>query len=70
MPLSGSDDGTWDLRIENNERSNVEGWNLAYREALPRYMTSLDPAFTRAYAKCEFEFLASLLHVRGAQDAG
>jgi len=41
----------------------------AYREALPRYLTALDPAFTRAKAASEFEFLLTLFRVGGMQGA-
>lgn len=42
----------------------------AYLEAVPRYLAALEPAFQKAKERCEFEFLMSLLRVRGLQDAG
>src|SRR5207253_2769860 len=39
-------------------------------EALARYLTAFDPAFSRAREESEFEFILTLLRVRGLQDAG
>jgi hypothetical protein len=67
MPLSKGVDGTWHLEFGPDEQDQ---WNPAYAEALPRYLTALDRAFSAARARSEFEFLASLLRVRGVQAAG
>jgi hypothetical protein len=70
MSLVRNDDGTWFFKIDNHEQSKTDDFHPTYFEALPRYATALDPAFTLARKKCEFEFLFSLLRVRGLQDAG
>jgi hypothetical protein len=61
------DDGTWHLV---NPRRNPELGDSIHDEALARYLTAFDPAFTRAKEECEFEFILTLLRVRGVQDAG
>lgn len=59
-----ADDGTWTL-------PDVPlGVNADYAEALPRYLTAFDPAFEGARAGSEFEFVATLLRVRGIQAPG
>lgn len=70
MPLVRNEDGIWSIRFEEDEQSGVEESHPAYLEALPRYLTALDPAFTRACERCEFEFLLSMIRFRGIQDAG
>jgi hypothetical protein len=44
--------------------------NEDYAAALPRYLTAFDPAFERAKARSEFEFIATLLRSRGVQAPG
>jgi hypothetical protein len=70
VPLTRNDDGSWVLRVDEDERPHLEKSHPAYYEALPRYLTALDPAFARARERCEFEFLLSLFRVRSVQDAG
>jgi hypothetical protein len=70
LPVISNDDGTWTLRIADHEQSKADQANPLYLEALPRYFTAFDLAFTRARERCEFEFLLSLFRVRGVQDAG
>lgn len=70
MQLTRDKDGTWSPTVEGHEQSRVNASHPAYLEALPRYMTALDPAFTRARERCESEFIISLLRVRDTQDAG
>lgn len=64
--LERDGDGTWTLVLEPGD----DGRNLDHDEALPRYLTALDPAFTRTQEASEFEFILTLLRVRGMQDAG
>jgi hypothetical protein len=59
------DDGVWTLHREPDEEANP-----FYDEALPRYLTAFDRAFTRAADTCESEFVKALVRVGGAQDAG
>jgi hypothetical protein len=58
--------GAWTLVLEPGD----EGRNADHDEAAPRYLTALDPAFTRAREQSEFEFILTLLRVRGLADAG
>jgi hypothetical protein len=60
------DDGVWTLIPEPGD----QGRNADHDEALPRYLTALDPAFTRAHEVSEFEFVLTLLRVRGVEAAG
>jgi hypothetical protein len=56
--------------VDENDRATQERSNSSYLEALPRYMTLFDPAFTKAKEQSEYAFLETLLGVRGLQDAG
>src|SRR5260370_3684276 len=71
MPSVRDQNGTWSLVIvDENDRATQERSNSSYLEALPRYMTLFDPAFTKAKEQSEYAFLETLLGVRGLQDAG
>lgn len=70
MPLVRSRDGVWSYKFDVDEEADIQKFNEYYLEALPRYMTALDPAFTCARETCEFEFLLSLFRVRGVTDPG
>jgi hypothetical protein len=50
------------------DKSTQERSDPSYLEALPRYMTLFDPAFTMAKARSEFSFICALLAIRGTQD--
>ena len=68
MPgLKRDDDGTWE--IVGARRGAGLGDEL-HDQALVRYLTALDPAFTRSRETSEFEFILTLLRIRGAQAAG
>jgi len=56
--------------MDQGDKPDPQKSHPAYLEALPRYMTAMDPAFARARDRSEFEFLLCLLRVRGVQDAG
>jgi hypothetical protein len=56
--------------VDENDRATQERSNSSYLEALLRYMTLFDPAFTKAKEQSEYAFLETLLGVRGLQDAG
>ena len=49
---------------------NVRGWNAVYKDATIRYLNSFDPLFEKAKDISEFEFINTLIRVRGLQDAG
>lgn len=71
MGLIRGEEGTWTVELNNEEeRSAFERRDPAYREALPRYLTALDPAFTHARERSEFEFLMTLFRFRGIQPIG
>jgi hypothetical protein len=67
MAVARCEDGKWTLQPEGDEHSDL---HPAYVEALPRYLTMFDPAFTQARDRSEFEFLLSLFRVRGFQGPG
>src|SRR5687767_14730516 len=68
MPaLRRNDDGTWE--IVGARRSAGLGDEL-HDQALVRYLTAFDPAFTRSRDSSEFEFILTLLRIRGVQAAG
>lgn len=45
-------------------------FNSTYSKSLIYYLNCLDPLFEKAQAKCEFQFILTLLRNRGVQDAG
>ena len=68
MNLERSDDGVWTATQDTSSPGNRTHPDLL--EALPRYLTAFDPAFTWARAKSEGDFILTLLGMRGMQDAG
>jgi hypothetical protein len=57
----------------NATRDEAGRWNVSgesespsYKDALVRQLNALDPVFAQARAKCEFEFILTLLRIRGA----
>jgi hypothetical protein len=71
MQLVREQDGTWSLKIETeSDKTTIERSHASYPEALPRYVTAFDPAFTKAAQTSEFVLLSAVLRVRGIQDAG
>ena len=70
MALIRLQDGTWKLRIKANEWPQFRAESRAYLEALPRYLTALEPAFETAKNRNEFEFVHTWIRVRSTQDAG
>src|SRR3954453_2811154 len=67
MALMRAVGGTWSFENVSDDERRLKP---DYIDALPRYLTALDPVFERAQSKNEFEFILSLLAVRGLQDAG
>lgn len=61
--LHGSD-GQW--RIEGN----THGMNPAYKQAILRYTACISPVFEAAKEKSEFDFIHTLLGIRGIESAG
>ncbi|UUX51599.1 hypothetical protein NUH88_07845 [Nisaea acidiphila] len=70
MPLKRAETGIWTLEIIDGEQVIFESSHPSYLEALPRYLTAIDPVFVRAREVSEFNFLSSIFAVRRMQDAG
>jgi hypothetical protein len=70
MPLARADNGVWTFAPDDSDKEIIDGSHASYLEALPRYLTALDPAFERARAKSEANFIWSILAIRGMSDAG
>jgi len=70
MPLHRDESGRWTASIDETDDEGIKGSHPAFLEALPRYMTYLDPLFSLAQERDELQFLFSLFRVRGVQDAG
>ena len=68
MPLKRDDNGVWSLEQGSQDEAIVHASHGSYVEALPRYLTALDPAFERARQTSEFNFLLSIFAIRGMQD--
>jgi hypothetical protein len=66
--LRRSDEGEWTLHL--GEDADDADRNEAHDEALPRYLTAVDPAFSDAEGACESEFVKGLLRIGSMQDAG
>lgn len=64
MIIGGELNKTWEIK------GKTKGWNPVYRDSLPKYSRCLGPLFEKARNKSEFEFICTLLRVRGVQDAG
>jgi hypothetical protein len=70
MPVVRDDQGQWKLTTDDDDKHAAQRSHPSYLEALPRYLTALDPAFERAREKSEVNFLWSLFAIRGLSDAG
>jgi hypothetical protein len=64
------ENGLWTLIPESEDEFKGNKGHPVYLEACPRYLNILDPLFAKAQDTSEFEFLLSLLRIRGVQDAG
>lgn len=70
MQICQDKDGVFQVILDEEEKLDSNRYNDWYMEALSRYLNSLDLAFTKAKEKNEFQFILSLLRVRGVEDAG
>ena len=70
MPLRRNENGIWTLEIDDGDLLSGDDSHPSYIDALPRYLTALEPAFARAQEASEFSFLSSIFAIRGMQDAG
>lgn len=67
MQLHRAEDGRWSIQgLAAKEMQAKRVW----ADALPRYLDILDELFDRAQTTREFDFIHSLIPVRGVQDAG
>ena len=57
-------DNTWEIK------ERTKHWNPVYRDSLLKYLKCIGPLFEKTRSKSEFEFILTLLRVRGIQDAG
>ena len=64
MGVNKNKDGNWEWEPT---RKHI---NPVYKEALVKYLNNLDPLFNKAKEKCEFEFVLSLLRIKGIEDPG
>lgn len=60
------DGSTWTVEPSEKELENRPD----FVEAFPRYLTILEPIFSRAQETHEFEFVHALLGIKSMQDAG
>lgn len=68
MLVERNEAGVWELRELTDEEAARH--NRGATAKLIEYMNRLDPAFSRARERSPFQFILSLLRVRGLQDAG
>lgn len=66
MDLSRDENGTWSVQVTEQEHAD----KLAYIPRLAEYLTAFDGLFEEAEHKDTFQFVLSLLGVRGQQAAG
>ena len=64
MSVIKNKNGIWEWK------SKGKRFNPIYKEAVIKYLNNLDPLFEKAKETCEFEFILTLLRVRGLQDPG
>jgi hypothetical protein len=62
-----NEDGVWTMTLDETDGQDR---NPIYDEAVPRYLTTFDPAFAHALDADEAEFIKALLRIVGIQDAG
>jgi hypothetical protein len=65
--FSRGDDGTWTVALDDTDATDR---SEVHDEAVVRYMTTFDKAFTAGSEKCEAEFVKALLRVWSMADAG
>ena len=60
--------------ISKNNKWHVKDWifrsNSVYKTSLEKYLNCISPLFEKAQQSDEFDFICTLLRVRGMQDAG
>lgn len=70
MPLVRNENVSWEFKLEDADRVSLDKFHPSYVDAMPRYFTALDRAFTKAKETSEFEFLLTLFRVRGCNNTG
>jgi hypothetical protein len=68
--LQKHNDGGWSFTDEARSKLDDTGFKKIYLDSILKYLGCFYPAFEKAKASSEFEFILSLLRVRGLQDAG
>lgn len=64
MKVKRKDDGTWEYKRKPRITNDV------YSKSIIDYLNAFDPLFERAKQTSEFEFILTLLRIRGLQAAG
>lgn len=64
MKVQRKDDGSWEYKTKPKATNNI------YSDTIIYYLNAFDALFEKAKQACEFEFILTLLRVRGLQDAG
>jgi hypothetical protein len=62
-----AEDGVWTVTLDETDGADR---NAIHDEAVPRYLTTFDPAFDKAAEADEAEFVKALLRIWSVQDAG
>lgn len=63
MHIDRDDNGKWTVKEAKNTHAS-------YCPALEKYLNTIEPFFSLAKQKCEFEFIRSLLRVKGISGPG
>ena len=63
MKIDRDDNGKWIVK-------EAKGTHASYSPAIEKYLNIIEPFFSQAKQKCEFEFILSLLRVKGLSGPG
>lgn len=67
VTFNRDDAGVWTMTLDETDQRDR---NPVYDEAIPRYLSTFDPAFARALDADQAEFIKALLRIVGVQEAG
>lgn len=65
--FSRGEEGVWSVTLDDTDATPR---NDVCDEAVPRYLSAFDPAYTTARGACESEFVKALIRVSSLPDAG